>query len=399
MSGDALPASWRWALLREVAEINPRRPAINRSDDKITSFIPMEAVDEFAGNAVNRMRPYGEVKKGYTYFESGDVLFAKITPCMENGKITIAQDLVDGYGFGTTEFHVIRPGSHITASWLHRFLRQPRVRIAAAGAFTGAVGQQRVPPAFLSELRLPVPPILEQQRITAAIDAATAEANAAARAAGAQASLATDLVQIALEALFSDAIRDCDEIALGEMCEIDGPLVDPRLPAYSHLPCVSAEHILSGSGKMMTVPTALNQKLISGKYVFQEGAVLYSKLRPYLRKVALAQFEGLCSADMYPLRAKQNVEPGFLQCILLSDDFSAYADSLSRRARMPKLNQNQLFSYMAPCPSSSVQREFLARYDVALAAIREAQAAIAGQKAALGLLQSAILNAAFQGEL
>lgn len=217
MNGDELPRGWRWVRLAEVAEINPRRPAINRPDDAPTSFVPMEAVDEVAGVASPRLRPYREVKKGYTYFEAGDVLFAKITPCMENGKQAIADNLAEGFGFGTTEFHVVRSGPEVTATWLHRFLRQPRIRAAAANAFTGAVGQQRVPPAFLSELALPFPPLPEQRRIADAIDAAMAEAEAAARVAEAQQVGLERLRICVLNAAFDDAATGASEKTLGDV--------------------------------------------------------------------------------------------------------------------------------------------------------------------------------------
>ena len=182
MNGDELPKGWRWARLGDVAAVNPRRPAPSRDPEEATSFVPMEAVDEVFGIATPRERPFHEVKKGYTYFETGDVLFAKITPCMENGKQAIASALRGGFGFSTTEFHVVRAGALVTNVWLHRYLRQLSVRRAAAQAFTGAVGQQRVPPEFLSELPIPLPPLPEQQRIADAIDVTMAEVEAATRA-------------------------------------------------------------------------------------------------------------------------------------------------------------------------------------------------------------------------
>src|SRR3990172_11910412 len=111
-----LPYGWQWVKLGEICEINPRRPRINREDSAPTSFVPMNAVDETTGTIAEiQIRQYAEVQRGYTYFENGDVLFAKITPCMENGKAVIAQGLIDSIGFGSTEYHVLRPKGEVVA--------------------------------------------------------------------------------------------------------------------------------------------------------------------------------------------------------------------------------------------------------------------------------------------
>jgi hypothetical protein len=103
----ALPNSWRWVTLGEVCVINPSRPSgLQRNDNAPTTFVPMSAADGRLGMITrSEVRPFSEVRKGYTYVAEGDVLFSKITPCMENGKHAIAQALLDGFGFGTTEFH------------------------------------------------------------------------------------------------------------------------------------------------------------------------------------------------------------------------------------------------------------------------------------------------------
>ena len=101
-----LPPVWKWANLSSIALINPpRRRDIPYAPDTPVTFVPMQSVSEDTGAiAWPEMRPLADVSKGYTYFEEGDVLFAKITPCMQNGKHAIACDLANGFGFGTTEF-------------------------------------------------------------------------------------------------------------------------------------------------------------------------------------------------------------------------------------------------------------------------------------------------------
>lgn len=154
----SLPAGWELRKLSEISIINPRRPSITRDDDILTSFVPMQDVDETEGKFNHiQIRPYGEIRRGYTYFEENDVLFAKITPSMENGKTAIARGLIDGFGFGSTEFHVIRPPKSILPEWIHYFIRRTPFRHQAKQHFRGAVGQQRVPAQFLAAYLIPVP--------------------------------------------------------------------------------------------------------------------------------------------------------------------------------------------------------------------------------------------------
>ncbi|MBN1936323.1 MAG: restriction endonuclease subunit S [Anaerolineae bacterium] len=131
----------------------------------------MAAVDEVSGSiTAPQARPIGEVWKGYTRFKNGDVLFAKITPCMENGKAAIVRDLLNGIGLGSTEFHVLRPSNEVKAEWIYYFVRQEAFRQDAAAAMTGTAGQLRVSATFMQESPIPLAPLPEQQRIVAAIE-------------------------------------------------------------------------------------------------------------------------------------------------------------------------------------------------------------------------------------
>jgi type I restriction enzyme S subunit len=127
----------------------------------------MEAISDKTGEITfPQMRKYREVKNGYTRFINGDVLWAKITPCMQNGKCAVARNLVNGFGFGSTEFHIIRPKDHnnILSEYIWVFLRMERLRKAAQRYFIGSAGQQRVPSLFLTDIYIPFPPI-EIQRV------------------------------------------------------------------------------------------------------------------------------------------------------------------------------------------------------------------------------------------
>lgn len=126
----------------------------------------MPAVAEAGGGIVRaEVKPFSSVRKGYTYFAEGDVLFAKITPCMQNGKHAVVRGTMGGFGFGSTEFHVIRPNREVIPEWIHCLVVQPQVLEDAQAHFTGAVGQQRVPADYLAGLELPLPSLPEQRRI------------------------------------------------------------------------------------------------------------------------------------------------------------------------------------------------------------------------------------------
>ncbi len=163
----------RMVAISEVAEVNPSFPrASNLAPESLVSFLPMAAVSETGIIFVQDERPFSEVSKGYTYFAEGDVLMAKITPCMENGKATFVNKLKHSAGFGSTEFHVLRPGSEIDGKYLFYMIWNPLFRKVAGRNMTGTAGQKRVPSSFLKDFTIPLPPLPEQKRIAAILDKA-----------------------------------------------------------------------------------------------------------------------------------------------------------------------------------------------------------------------------------
>jgi type I restriction enzyme S subunit len=163
--------SWAKTKIEEIAEINPRVPKAALSVVTPVSFVPMAAVGAGDGSInVSDIRPYSAVQKGYTPFQEGDVLFAKITPCMENGKMAVVPKVENGYGFGSTEFHVLRPYECIETGYLYYFVSSKQFRMDAEHNMSGAVGQRRVPTSYLAACEIPLPPLPEQKRIVAKIE-------------------------------------------------------------------------------------------------------------------------------------------------------------------------------------------------------------------------------------
>jgi type I restriction enzyme S subunit len=157
--------------LGEVVEFNLRFGKDELADDSLASFIPMKCVEEESG----RFEPLGdrkvsEVRKGYTPFRDGDVIFAKVTPCMENGKAAVLKGLTNGVGFGSTEFFALRPKNGLEANYLFHFILQSDFRRDAARNMTGAVGLRRVPKSWLEQQTIPLPDPDEQRRIVAEIE-------------------------------------------------------------------------------------------------------------------------------------------------------------------------------------------------------------------------------------
>lgn len=151
--------------LGECCILNPRRPNIELIDNDKVSFVPMSSVSEdgYLQDVVDK--EYCEVKKGFTYFENGDVLFAKITPCMENGKGAIAERLTNNIGMGSTEFHVLRPIDGISNPyWLFVLTKLPLFRERASKNMSGTGGQKRVGAAYLENFRVGLPSIEAQNQ-------------------------------------------------------------------------------------------------------------------------------------------------------------------------------------------------------------------------------------------
>jgi len=161
-----LPEGWKLVKLREVAEINPKLPNKEEINSSLEiQFLPMKLVEE----EINKIhlietRLFHEVQKGsYTPFIENDIIFAKVTPCMENGKIAITKNLKNGIGYGSSEFHVIRCIGEILNTYIFHYVVQSRFRKEAENQMTGAVGLRRVPKKFLENYFIPFPPTLSEQ--------------------------------------------------------------------------------------------------------------------------------------------------------------------------------------------------------------------------------------------
>jgi type I restriction enzyme S subunit len=288
----------------------------------------------------------------------------------------------------------IRPSSKTDTDFIYYYLESIQSEIAGTeGAVFASINK-----AQIAGLSCPVPPLEEQKRIVALLDAATARVT--------ELTACYEQARTHANNLFTSALRDALESnpdlpvkTLGEVCSIDSVLVDPKDLKYSHMSHIGAGNIEAQTGRLFDIKTASEDNLISGKYLFTTNDVLYSKIRPYLVKVATPETAGLCSADVYPLRPGPLLTRMFLFYSLISETFTEYAIGGSSRTGMPKVNREHLFKYELRIPPTAVQLEIVSRLEAVRVKTSEMVAAYVAKLTAAKNLRQSILEAAFAGEL
>lgn len=343
--------------LAELVEINPSLPT-SAASDELAAFVPMAALDaETASIRVEEVRAVGEMAAGYSYFQSGDILIAKITPCFQNSKI--AQAVVPtNHAFGSTEFHVLRPkASCIHGRYLLHFLRQEWVLREGERKMTGSAGQRRVPKHFLESLLLPTPPIEEQRRIAVILDQAEA-----------------------LRAKRRTALAKLDSLAQSIFIEMFGdPAINPN--SWKTYPIGDLGDIHTGK----TPPSSLDG-MFGGPVPFATPGDLDSKLTHFQRSLtpAGAEYSKVvrpgsalvgCIGNIGKM-AKTPVRCSFNQQINaiewganVDDDFGIASLSfvvpqmlaLSSSTTVPILNKSSFSTILIPVPPLTEQKQFAQR--------------------------------------
>ncbi len=251
------------------------------------------------------------------------------------------------------------------------------------------------------EVYIPYPVSLkEQQRIVAILDKTFAAIAKAKDNAEQNLINAKELFESYLQNIFENKGNNWEEKTLNDVCEIISKLIDPKKNEYQNLIHIGAGNIESQKGTLIDLKTAKEEKLISGKFLFNENMVLYSKIRPYLMKVVKCDFKGLCSADIYPLAPINNVmNQDYLYYLLLSNRFTEYAIHGSQRAGMPKVNRKHLFAYEFCCPPVKEQQAIVKKLDVLSAETKRLEAIYQQKLEDLEELKKSILQKAFEGKL
>ena len=253
---------------------------------------------------------------------------------------------------------VIEPNENLTYSrYVFYCCRSGAYRSYLNSIFNGA-NINNLKWGDLSKFVIPVPPLSEQSRIVAELDLLTGIIDKQ----NAQLKELNSLAQAIFYDMFGDPIENpkgWEVKKLGDVCSVVNGLVNPNEEPFCNYPHIGGANIQSNTGVFVDVKLAKDEGLISGKYLFDESMILYSKIRPNLNKVALPSFKGICSADMYPLITNTDVaNKYYIKFSITHKKFIEYAVSHSGRANIPKINRDALLAYDLPLPPLALQQSF-----------------------------------------
>jgi restriction endonuclease S subunit len=295
--------------------------------------------------------------------QPGDLLFNVVFAW--EGAVAVASDAERGT-VGSHRFLtcVVNPDL-ADARFLYWWFSRNEGRQELLRASPGGAGRNRtLGTDKLAAIQVPLPPVSEQRDIVTRIDALAAKVFEAAGERAKAIESAKALLPSLLHEYFVVRAASWSRERMDKVATITSKQVDPVLPQFSDLAHINGENIQSGTCRLLAYRTAAQDGVRSNKYSFSSGTVLYSKIRPYLRKAAFVDFAGLCSADMYPLQViYPDIDPHFLQWALVADPFTAHANRFSGRTRMPKLNREQLFTYVISYPPQSEQRTMVSQLE------------------------------------
>jgi len=420
---DTLPPGWSIQPIASVCAINPKKPATDalKPTDPVT-FVPMPAVDADAGAITAPLpRAFAGVRKGFTAFANEDVIVAKITPCFENGKAALCRGLTNGLGFGSTEFHVLRSTGVVLPEYVYHFVRQESFRRDGEANMTGSVGQKRVPAEWLKAVEIPFPPLAEQRRIVAKLEAILARVNAARQRLAKAPSLLKRFRQSVLAAAFLGKLTADWRLQHGLIDDSEEQPANWRERLLSDL-CSEFNYGSSAkSAKEGLVPVLRMGNLQDGKldwtdlaftsdpdeiekYTLQPNTVLFNRTNSpeLVGKTALYRGERPAVFAGYLIRIVHGPEldPHFLNFALNAPIFRDYCASVKTDGvSQSNINAKKLAAYpLNWCPLPE-QHEIVRRVEALFAFADKIESRITAARTRADKLIQSTLAKAFRGEL
>lgn len=401
---------WATTTLGEMCLIRPpkqeAKSELNGNDE--VSFVPMDALGiRQKWFDISQRRALDKVYSGYTYFANGDVLLAKITPCFQNGKLGIAQNLENGVGFGSSEFFVFRCSDQLSPEFLFYFLSQETFTMAGVARMAGAVGHQRVPLEFIQSLELPLPPIPEQERIVALLDEAFAAI--AAATVHAEQNLAN------AQALFDSAVNRAfqkggDEWTSGKLSSYVKDIATGPFGVVLHksdyieggTPLINPINIKGDSiapDPRKTIGSETRDRLMD--YVVNTGDIVIARRGEIGRCAVVGKAESgwLCGTGCFAIRPSVRLESSLLTHMLRSPMYRKRLLGLSSRATMSSLSNKDLAQLEVDVPPLEEQKALLTRFGSISMKVRQFADQMDDKTTLLSTLKQSLLHKAFTGDL
>ncbi len=368
----SIDKNFDWILLSDpdVCIINPPKNEVtDLSGDTEVSFIPMSGVSEEGGIIDQEERLLEDVVKGYVYFKEGDVLFAKITPCMENGKSAIAKGLINGIGFGSTEFHIIRPGKKVIPEWIYYFIRQDWFREKARNNFTGSAGQKRVPASFLKGEKIPLTSLPIQKKIASILEKAEAARKKRRKAIR----LTDELLKSTFLEMFGDPFFNEQKWPMQKIEEVcsNGKHAIKAGPFGSSLKKEiyrEEGYKIYGQEQVIRDDFTYGNYYISREkyselenYKIQAGDILISLVGTYGKiSIVPEKYEpGIINPRLMKITLNQDfILPIYFKFLLKSDGMKAQINNLSHGGTMGIINLGIIKSLRYPIPPMEIQIKF-----------------------------------------
>jgi len=343
--------NWHQVPFSEAVLIDP---SVELKRGQPYSYIEMKDLtpnDRYA--RPSRVKPWS----GGSRFAERDILFARITPCLENGKIAQAVGLEGKVGFGSTEFIVMRgrPGVSDT-EFVHYLSISEPVRRHAEKSMSGTSGRQRASVAAFDALNIDLPPLPIQRRIADILGALDDKIECNRRINQTLEAMAQALYKHWFANSESGEIPDGWQAGkLGDIAENVRVAADPR-NVPSETPYIGLEHMPRGSIALSEWGTA--KDVTSNKSEFHRKQILFGKLRPYFKKVGVAPTDGVCSSDILVIQPRSQNSFGLVLCQLIQDEFIGFTEMSSGGTKMPRISWEQMARYPVALPPENVMKRF-----------------------------------------
>ncbi len=420
-----MPSDWQRSRIRNVATLSPTYSAAVPASDEPCTVVPMELLSADGTIDVTNQQPLEDISTGLTLFEEGDVLFAKITPCMENGKGAFVRELPTRYAFGSTEFHVLRPSRKIDGKFLYYATFNPVYRAHAAENMFGAAGQKRVPSGFVKDTRLFLPPLREQQRIAAYLDSSCAAIDAAVAAKRRQLEtldgLRKSIIQRAVTRGISARVtlestgnawleqipRGWKLVSLKRIAEIQGGLT---LGKQYEGPLIERPYLRVGNvqdGRLdlaevsvieLPASVAATVELRPDDVLMTEGGDLDKLGRGYLWKGEIAGC--LHQNHIFAVRCfRHKLEPMFLAYVTAAKYGRDYFEATGKKTtNLACTNATKVGEFPIPLPSLSEQEAICVHLDEKLGELRRIVSNIEAQIATLTAYRKSLIHESVTGQ-